>query len=44
MIQHLFGMISKPSATWRTVAAMPEKSRNALVLYPCIMAVFPAIA
>jgi hypothetical protein len=44
MIQHLFGMISKPSATWRTVAAMPDKSRNALVLYPCIMAVFPAIA
>ena len=44
MIQHLFGMITKPSATWRTIAAMPEKSRNALVLYPCIMAVFPAIA
>jgi len=44
MIQHLFGMMTKPSATWRTIAAMPDKSRNVLVLYPCIMAVFPAIA
>lgn len=44
MIQHTFGLLTKPSQQWRTIADLPEKSRNVLVLYPFIMAVFPAIA
>lgn len=44
MIQHTIGLLLKPSAQWRSIAQMPEKSRNVLVLYPLILAVLPAIA
>lgn len=44
MIQHTFGLLTKPSAQWRTIAELPEKSLNTLVLYPCIFAVLPAVA
>ncbi len=44
MIQHTFGLLVKPSAQWRTIAELPEKSLNTLVLYPCIMAILPAVA
>lgn len=44
MIQHMFGLLTRPSQQWRTVAALPAKSQSILVLYPAIMALFPAIA
>lgn len=44
MIQHTIGLLLRPSAQWRTIAQLSEKSRNVLVLYPCILALLPAIA
>ena len=44
MIQHTIGLLLRPSKQWRVVAQLPEKSRNVLVLYPCIFALLPAIA
>jgi len=44
MIQHTFGLLVKPSAQWRTVAQLPSASFNTLVLYPCILAMLPAVA
>ncbi|MFK8048236.1 MAG: Yip1 family protein [Halioglobus sp.] len=44
MIQHTFGLLLKPSSTWQTIADLPEKSLNTLLLYPCIFAIFPAVA
>jgi len=44
MIQHTIGLLLRPSAQWRAVAQLPEKSRNVLILYPCIFAILPAIA
>ena len=44
MIQHTFGLLVKPSAQWRAVADLPESSFRTLVLYPCIMAILPAVA
>lgn len=44
MIQHTIGLLLRPSAQWRAVAQLPEKSRNVLVLYPCIFAILPAVA
>lgn len=44
MIQHSVALLLKPSDHWRSIAKMSTKSQNILVLYPCIMAVFPAIA
>lgn len=44
MIQHTIGLLLKPRAQWQTIAELPENSRNMLVLYPCILAILPAIA
>jgi hypothetical protein len=44
MIQHTFGLLVKPSAQWRTIADLPEKSLNTLILYPCLFAILPAVA
>jgi hypothetical protein len=44
MIQHTFGLLVRPSAQWRTVADLPESSFKTLVLYPCFMAILPAVA
>ncbi len=44
MIQHTFGLLVKPSTQWRAVADLPESSFRTLVLYPCIMAILPAVA
>jgi len=44
MIQHTFGLLVRPSAQWRTVADLPESSFRTLVLYPCFMAILPAVA
>jgi hypothetical protein len=44
MIQHTFGLLVKPNTAWREIANLPASSLNVLVLYPCIMALFPAVA
>ena len=44
MIQHTFGLLVRPSAQWRTVADLPDSTFTTLLLYPCIMAIFPAVA
>ena len=44
MIQHTFGLLVRPSAQWRTVAELPESSFRTLVLYPCFLAILPAVA
>jgi hypothetical protein len=44
MIQHTFGLLVKPGSQWKTIAELPEKSLNILVLYPCIFAILPAVA
>jgi len=44
MIQHTFGLLVNPGNQWKTIAELPEKSLNMLVLYPCIFAILPAVA
>lgn len=44
MIQHTFGLLTRPSAQWRTVAAMDDKSLQTLLIYPCLLAILPAVA
>lgn len=44
MIQHAFGLLTKPSVHWRAISELPDSSFNTLVLYPCLMALLPAVA
>ena len=44
MIQHTFGLLTRPANQWRTIAQLPENSLRTLILYPCIMAILPAVA
>jgi len=44
MIQHTFGLLTRPSAQWRTIAELPESSFRTLILYPCFFAILPAVA
>lgn len=44
MIQHTFGLLTRPANQWRTIAELPENSLRNLLLYPCIMAILPAVA
>jgi hypothetical protein len=44
MIQHTFGLLVRPSAQWRAVADLPENSFRTLILYPCFLAILPAVA
>ncbi|CAA0087894.1 Inner membrane protein YohC [Halioglobus japonicus] len=44
MIQHTFGLLVRPSTQWRTVAAMNENTLRTLLLYPCLLAILPAVA
>lgn len=44
MIQHALGLLVRPSTQWRTVADLPESSFRTLLLFPCIFAIFPAVA
>ena len=44
MIQHTFGLLVKPSAQWRAIADLPESSFRTLILYPCFLAILPAVA
>jgi len=44
MIKHTFGLLVKHSAQWRVIAALPETSFRTLILYPCFLAILPAVA
>ena len=44
MIQHTFGLLVSPSAQWKTVSELPESSLRTLLLYPCFLALLPAVA
>jgi Yip1 domain len=44
MIQHTFGLLVRPSAQWQSVATMEEKSLQTLLIYPCLLAILPAVA
>lgn len=44
MIQHIFGLLFRPSTQWRTFAALPEKSVQILLFYPFLLALLPAVA
>jgi len=44
MIQHTVGLLVRPASQWRAVAALPESSLRTLLLYPCLLAIFPAVA
>lgn len=44
MIQHTFGLLTRPANQWHTIAQLPENSFRTLVLYPCVMAILPAVA
>lgn len=44
MINHAIGVLFKPASEWQDIARLPENSVNKLVLYPCIMALLPAVA
>lgn len=44
MIQHTLGLLVKPDTQWRSVAELPTRSLNILVLYPCVLALLPAVA
>ena len=44
MIQHTFGLLTRPSAAWRNIAELPQSTLNTLVLYPAILAILPAVA
>ncbi|GAB5452065.1 MAG: Yip1 family protein [Halioglobus sp.] len=44
MIQHGLGLLVRPHAQWRTIGDLPESSMLTLALYPCLMAILPAVA
>ena len=44
MIQHTFGLLTRPSAQWKTITELPPNSFKTLVLYPWFMAILPAVA
>jgi len=41
---YTFGLLTRPSAQWRTIADLPEDSFRTLLLYPCFLAILPAVA
>ena len=44
MFNHAFGLMVQPSVQWKKVADLPEPTMKTMVLYPCLMALLPAIA
>ncbi|MFV0278419.1 MAG: Yip1 family protein [Parahaliea sp.] len=44
MIQHTFGILTNPRATWRNIAALPDSTLKTLLLYPLLLALLPAVA
>jgi hypothetical protein len=44
MIQHTFGLLTSPSKHWRSIAQLDDNTLTTLLLYPCFMALIPAVA
>jgi len=44
MFNHAIGLLVRPGTQWRRVAELPAATLNTMVLYPCIMALLPAVA
>jgi len=44
MLQHAIGLLISPRSQWEKVAALPPSKIGALLLYPCMMAILPAVA
>ena len=44
MIQHTFGLLIRPSKQWRAIAALEENTLRTLLIYPCLLAILPAVA
>jgi len=44
MIQHTFGILVRPRTEWRTIAALDASTLQTLLLYPCLLAILPAVA
>ena len=44
MIQHGLGLLFRPHAQWQTISELPESHLGRLLLYPCVLAIIPAVA
>jgi ABC-type long-subunit fatty acid transport system fused permease/ATPase subunit len=44
MLQHAFGILTKPSSEWNRLAELGENSRAIMLLYPMLWAILPAVA
>ncbi|MEY2908901.1 MAG: hypothetical protein RLZZ602_1424 [Pseudomonadota bacterium] len=44
MLQHAFGILTKPSSEWNRLAELSENSRAIMLLYPMLWAILPAVA
>jgi len=44
MFNHAIGMLVQPSTQWRKIAELPQATLTTMILYPCVMALLPAVA
>lgn len=44
MVQHGIGLLLAPGPAWREIASLSPGRLRALILYPCFMALLPAVA
>ncbi|MEZ5571656.1 MAG: Yip1 family protein [Halioglobus sp.] len=44
MIQHTFGILVRPKTQWHAIASLENSSLQTLLLYPCLLAILPAVA
>jgi hypothetical protein len=44
MFDHAMGLLVRPSKQWGKVAQLPAATMTTMILYPCIMALLPAVA
>lgn len=44
MFNHAIGLLLQPSTQWRKVSELPQATLTTMILYPCIMALLPAVA
>jgi hypothetical protein len=44
MFDHAIGLLVRPGTQWRKVAELPSATMTTMILYPCIMALLPAVA
>ncbi len=44
MFNHAIGLLVQPTVQWRKVSQLPAATMTTMILYPCIMALLPAVA